>query len=196
MTKNIARDGFGGAIANSAKPFNVSNGSMARNIATNGGAISISPTLGETPASNILNLNFILKTTSLFSNEASNLGGGMFIDVNFMKKQTSSVEKSKVAVNSLSDISFLENMANSGAGAYWTRASSPQVAFSCENCHCASSSSSTISNPYATEALAVQAPITTVNLLSNGFKSGSVAESFSVEFVDYYGNVAIAEPST
>jgi predicted outer membrane repeat protein len=190
MSENVASDGFGGAIANSALLFKVSNACvMSKNVATSGGAISIAPASEESDTvtdDNGLNIvtDFELKSLNLVENIASVLGGGIYIDANFVKS-TSTEEQ-----NTLSELQFSSNEAESGPSAYWTRASSPSIVFACENC------AFTPADSLATEALKPRVPATDLLSFASGVTSGAVAESFAIELVDYYGNVAVSEAST
>ena len=84
-------------------------------------------------------------------------------------------------------------MAESGPSVYWTRASSPNVEFSCNSCI---NLPSFHPKDYATEALKVQSSGYALTELSKGVKSGKVAKAFSVELVDYYGHVAVSEAAS
>ena len=187
MAENVASDGFGGAIASSAIAFRVENGSvMSKNEATNGGAISIAPPSEESGANSAL--DFELASLTLDSNVASKVGGGVYFDANFAKASTT-----PTTMNTLSQLIFRSNVAESGPSVYWTRASSPNVEFTCESC---SNLPTFHPEDYATEALKVQAPAHVLAELSKGVGSGEVAKSFSVELVDYYGHVAVSEPAS
>jgi predicted outer membrane repeat protein len=187
MAENVASDGFGGAIASSAIAFRVENGSvMSKNEATNGGAISIAPPSEESGADSAL--DFELASLTLDSNVASKVGGGVYFDANFAKASIT-----PTTMNTLSQLIFRSNVAESGPSVYWTRASSPNVEFTCESC---SNLPTFHPEDYATEALKVQAPAHVLAELSKGVGSGEVAKSFSVELVDYYGHVAVSEPAS
>jgi predicted outer membrane repeat protein len=187
MAENVASDGFGGAIASSAIAFRVENGSvMSKNEATNGGAISIAPPSEESGANSAL--DFELASLTLDSNVASKVGGGVYFDGNFAKASIT-----PTTMNTLSQLIFRSNVAESGPSVYWTRASSPNVEFTCESC---SNLPTFHPEDYATEALKVQAPAHVLAELSKGVGSGEVAKSFSVELVDYYGHVAVSEPAS
>jgi predicted outer membrane repeat protein len=187
MAENVASDGFGGAIASSAIAFRVENGSvMSKNEATNGGAISIAPPSEESGANSAL--DFELASLTLDSNVASKVGGGVYFDANFAKASIT-----PTTMNTLSQLIFRSNVAESGPSVYWTRASSPNVEFTCESC---SNLPTFHPEDYATEALKVQAPAHVLAELSKGVGSGEVAKSFSVELVDYYGHVAVSEPAS
>jgi len=187
MAENVASDGFGGAIASSAIAFRVENGSvMSKNEATNGGAISIAPPSEESGANSAL--DFELASLTLDSNVASKVGGGVYFDANFAKASTT-----PTTMNTLSQLIFRSNVAESGPSVYWTRASSPNVEFTCESC---SNLPTFHPEDYATEALKVQAPAHVLAELSKGVGSGEVAKSFSVELVDYYGHIAVSEPAS
>jgi predicted outer membrane repeat protein len=187
MAENVASDGFGGAIASSAIAFRVENGSvMSENEATNGGAISIAPPSEESGANSAL--DFELASLTLDSNVASKVGGGVYFDANFAKASTT-----PTTMNTLSQLIFRSNVAESGPSVYWTRASSPNVEFTCESC---SNLPTFHPEDYATEALKVQAPAHVLAELSKGVGSGEVAKSFSVELVDYYGHIAVSEPAS
>ena len=187
MAENVASDGFGGAIASSAIAFRVENGSvMSKNEATNGGAISIAPPSEESGANSAL--DFELASLTLDSNVASKVGGGVYFDANFAKASIT-----PTTMNILSQLIFRSNVAESGPSVYWTRASSPNVEFTCESC---SNLPTFHPEDYATEALKVQAPAHVLAELSKGVGSGEVAKSFSVELVDYYGHVAVSEPAS
>ena len=187
MAENVASDGFGGALASSAIAFRVENGSvMSKNEATNGGAISIAPPSEESGADSAL--DFELASLTLDSNVASKVGGGVYFDANFAKASIT-----PTTMNTLSQLIFRSNVAESGPSVYWTRASSPNVEFTCESC---SNLPTFHPEDYATEALKVQAPAHVLAELSKGVGSGEVAKSFSVELVDYYGHVAVSEPAS
>jgi predicted outer membrane repeat protein len=187
MAENVASDGFGGAIASSAIAFRVENGSvMSKNEATNGGAISIAPPSEESGANSAL--DFELASLTLDRNVASKVGGGVYFDANFAKASIT-----PTTMNTLSQLIFRSNVAESGPSVYWTRASSPNVEFTCESC---SNLPTFHPEDYATEALKVQAPAHVLAELSKGVGSGEVAKSFSVELVDYYGHVAVSEPAS
>ena len=193
MAENVASDGFGGAIASSAMTFQVKNGSiMSQNEATNGGAISIAPFSEESDASSAPATNnaldFELVSLTLDGNVAQKTGGGLYFDANFAKAPTT-----PTTMNILSQLTFRANMAESGPSVYWTRASSPNVQFSCDSCI---NLPSFHPKDYATEALKVQSSGYALTELSKGVESGKVAKAFSVELVDYYGHVAVSEAAS
>ena len=190
MNENVASDGFGGAVSSSASVFRVENESfMSKNEATNGGAISIAPSSeeGDSNSASATNsaLNFELTSLLLDRNIASKVGGALYFDANFAK-----ASNTLATMNTLSELTFDSNSAESGPSVYWTRASSPSVEFTCENC---SNLPSLHPKDYATEALKVQAPKRVLAELLKGVVSSEVAKSFAVELVDYYGNIAVSE---
>jgi hypothetical protein len=157
--------------------------------------VSTAPASANVAAADFTGNAFFVSSVFMDANVAGRRGGGMFLGAPL----SNGVFRSLIVRNAL---------ASAGASAYWTRAKSPDAAFTCDTCDLgdAAVTVSTAANQRKLQANGNEAETSTsiaTEALSVSFTGGTPvpatvasaasAPAFAATLVDYYGRVAATE---